>query len=481
MRFSRTNKTPKTTNLAGGKAYVQTSKTELATTILTSFLKDQFYRSANESIERIDAMISNEKDKKFVAKLAVYARNVYGMRSVSHLIASRIGKQVKGEQWTKTFFDKVVKRPDDAVEIVACYGHNYDFTIPNSMKKGLGDALSRMSSYQLTKYRCENREVKLVDVVNICHPKNTEALKALIKGELTNTGNTWEAELSAAGQEAESDDNLKDLKADAWKRLIEEGKLGYFALLRNLCNIANDAPDAVPAICSQLVNREAIKKSLVLPFRFIQASAAVSQRVEKASDKRLILQSIAKAIDLTLDNVPSFDGDTLVVLDDSGSMTSGEEGKTPADIGALFAAAIAKKNNSDLMRFSDQASYLEYNPDDTLSTITKTIRQRFISGGTNFHSIFECANKKYDRVIILSDMQGWMGGNQPTDTFNAWKKQYSADPKVYSFDLAGYGTLQFPENNVFLLAGFSDKTLDIMKLLEADKNALINEIEKIEL
>jgi hypothetical protein len=50
---------------------------------------------------------------------------------------------------------------------------------------------------------------------------------------------------------------------------------------------------------------------------------------------------------------------------------------------------------------------------------------------------------------------------------------------VFSFDLAGYGTFQFSERNVFCLAGFSDKALQMIKFLEADKNALIHEIEAI--
>jgi hypothetical protein len=41
--------------------------------------------------------------------------------------------------------------------------------------------------------------------------------------------------------------------------------------------------------------------------------------------------------------------------------------------------------------------------------------------------------------------------------------------------------MQFPERNVFCIAGFSDKVFDIMKLLETDKQALVNEIKKVEL
>ena len=44
-----------------------------------------------------------------------------------------------------------------------------------------------------------------------------------------------------------------------------------------------------------------------------------------------------------------------------------------------------------------------------------------------------------------------------------------------------YGTLQFPERNVYCLAGFADKALQTMRFLEEDKSALLREIEAIEL
>ena len=78
-------------------------------------------------------------------------------------------------------------------------------------------------------------------------------------------------------------------------------------------------------------------------------------------------------------------------------------------------------------------------------------------------------------------MQGWIGRYSPVKAFNEYKKEFDCNPYIYSWDLQGYGTLQFPENNIFCLSGFSDKVFDIMDLLESDKNALLNEINSIEL
>jgi hypothetical protein len=64
--------------------------------------------------------------------------------------------------------------------------------------------------------------------------------------------------------------------------------------------------------------------------------------------------------------------------------------------------------------------------------------------------------------------------------FAEYKKSTGANPFIYSFDLLGYGSMQFPESNVFAIAGFSEKVFDIIKLLEQDKKALMNEIRKVE-
>jgi hypothetical protein len=71
----------------------------------------------------------------------------------------------------------VVRRPDDAIEILAYYLAVYNKPIPNALKKGLGTALSRFDEYQLAKYRKSAAEISLVDVLNLVHPPHTEALK----------------------------------------------------------------------------------------------------------------------------------------------------------------------------------------------------------------------------------------------------------------------------------------------------------------
>lgn len=476
------SKRKQTENLAGGKAFVQDPRMQLASMLLTSFAQDQFYRPAQGTFSDLVKLLP-QVDPKFAAQAAVFARNQYGMRSITHVLAAELAIHASGKDWAKAFYDRIVRRPDDMLEIAAYYFGKGSKTLPNAMKKGFAQAIGRFDAYQLAKYRGESKAVKLVDVVNLVRPvpneRNATALQQLIAGELKSDA-TWEAKLTRAGQQADSAEEKAELKSEVWAELLREGTLGYLALLRNLRNIAEQAPHLVAQVLKQLTDRQRIKHSLVLPFQFLSAIDAIQE--SNAIDKRLILKALNDALELSLDNVPRFKGRSLIVLDDSGSMAGGHRtyaNRSPIQIGALFAAALYKANDADLMRFSDDASYVRETPFDSMAGMADRLVRNAKAAGTNFNAIFQKASKPYDRIIVLSDMQGWLGAGAPTASFSEYRRKYKATPFVFSFDLQGYGSLQFPETGVFALAGFSDKVFDIMQLLESDRLALIHEIEKV--
>lgn len=518
---TRTN-APDTINLAGSEAYSQSAELELVSILLTSFGSDDFYRSASDTFNRLKMLIE-KCDKEFVAKAAVYARREFGMRSISHVAAAELARHLGGKVWAKDFYNAIIYRPDDMAEIMSYYYANCAKAttntrgkkdIPNAMKMGFARAFSKFNAYGFAKYRGEGKELKLVDVVNVVHPIPSESngkvtvaredffaalsdekkkeyakkklaatfeissLDALVLN-LLKPAETWETMLSQAGQNAESAEDKADLKKDAWVKLIREKKIKYLALLRNLRNILEQAPEVIDEACLMLTDVADIKKSLVFPFQYAMAYEQIE--MINSADARKVLKALNAAVDIACCNVPQFEGDTLVVLDDSWSMTQPCNDKTtnsPAKIGALFAAVLAKSNNADFMRFSDNASYKTLNPEDSTLTLARSIV--FKQGGTNFHSIFQCADKKYDRIIIMSDGQGWVGGNVPTEAFNNYKRAFGANPFIYSFDLKNYGTMQFAENKVLALAGYSDRIFDTMELVEKDPKALVNTIKAYE-
>jgi 60 kDa SS-A/Ro ribonucleoprotein len=466
----------KTVNLAGGTGYTQSPKLELASLLLTSFLQDEHYRSAASTQLRLKELVA-AVDPLFAAKAAVFARDEFGMRSVSHVVASEIGKLVKGADWSRAFFEKVVIRPDDVVEILACYLGTHGKPIPNAMKRGLGARLTRFDEYRLAKYRGAGNTFKLVDAVNLLRPKASKALTALMKGTLA-PAETWETKLTQAGQQVDVDKT--EAKAAAWKQLLEDEKLGTLAALRNVRNIADQADAAsVLKLIEVLTNPDHIRKARIFPFQILSAYEAVESSTIEVARKRQLLGALSDALDISVSNIPSFEGDSAVLLDTSGSMTTGSETcKSPAKIGSIFAAALAKAWNADVMSWSDRAQFVTFNPRDSVMSIAKGIP--FHNGGTNLSQAFNALGKRYSRVIVLSDMQTWVDGStgaQPA--WKAYQTRMGCQPHLYSFDLKSYGTMAIPESRVYCLAGYSDKVFEIMGKLERDRDALVNAIEAV--
>ena len=461
-------------NLAGGEAFSLEPEMELTLNVLTSFVKESFYLSEREGLKKTRDVISRA-DPTFLPKLALYARHKIGMRTISHVLAAELAtKRFNGK---KDFYRDIVKRPDDMFEIIAYYkrfckkaGGGKKLFLNNSLKRGFAEAFSKFDGYQLAKYRGEGKEIKLVDLVNLLHPKavgrNADALAKLVKGELKST-ETWEAKLSKTGQDAGNEEDLKSLKKSAWMDLLSNKKIGYFALLRNLRNIITQAPEAIPLACEMLTDERLIESSLVMPFRFSTAYDELTKIYPSGSQP--IIQALHDATSKSCKNVPRFTGKTVVAVDISGSMRG-----QPSDIASLFGAILTKSNNADLIKFGTKATYVSYNQFDTIYTIRDYLK--YGNHNTDFKPVFRLLDKKYDRIIILSDMQGWVDRESPKRVFEMYCEKFECKPFVYSWDLKGYGTTQLPEDQIFLLAGFSDKVFDVMRLLETDKNALYNEI-----
>lgn len=473
----------KTVNLAGGEAYSQSDKLEFVSILLTSFVQNEFYRDSDDTLNRLSSLIDKIDDKQFIAKSAIFARDRFYMRSITHAVSAILAKKISGQDWAKDFYQKVISRPDDMAEILAYYNtlQTGKVKYPNAMKKGFAKAFDKFDNYQIAKWRLNNKEIKLVDIVNLVHPKptikNETSLNSLINNELKATM-TWESMLSAAGQNAESSDDVLENKKEAWIELLNSGRIGYMALLRNLRNIIEQAPESIDRACELLVNEKMISGSKVLPFRFMTAYEQIMNI--NSAESRKVLVAIEQAINISCKNVPKFDGSTVVVLDTSSSMKSmGLKNNNPSKIGSLFAALLAKSNMCDVMTFDRDARYVTYDPNNSVISVRNSFG--FSGGSTNFKAVFQTLNKKYDRIIILSDMQGFVGYSTPINEFKEYKKKFDANPFVYSWDLKNYGTMMFPEKSVFCIAGFSEKVFDIIKLMERDKEAFIKEIESIEL
>ena len=89
-----------------------------------------------------------------------------------------------------------------------------------------------------------------------------------------------------------------------------------------------------------------------------------------------------------------------------------------------------------------------------------------------------------DKVMLFTDCQLWDSTGFPCDRHLAksWDeyKKLAPDARLYLFDLAGYGQspVSMERDDVYCIAGWSDKVFHILAALESGKNA-IDEIRRI--
>lgn len=496
----------------GGKGFLQKPELELMS-LLANGISNTFYEKETEQDKRLAEIIKAvaKTDAELVAKMLVYTRSVIGQRSVTHRGAVALMPHIAGKEWAKHLFTKrdrkvnkggLVYRLDDMLEIAACYfALNPGKRLPNSLVKGFKQVLENSDAYELAKYQGKDKTVSLVDLVNLIHPKPSEKLsetfKQLMNGELKQF-NTVEDKNTKAGQKVaakvksgeitkeEATAELKTAKESTFKELIDENTIGYLSLLRNLRNILLNTSDAklIKDTCNALTDEKAIKKSLVFPHQIDLALETLLN--ELGSKATPFVKALNDAYEKAIPNLSELGatGKTAVIYDDSGSMTSkihigpGKSGSQGAiEKAALIAATLAKGLNADVYRFATSCTKKPYNPNDSINTI-KNIFNRADGGGTSFSTIFPALTEAYDRVFIISDMQGQ---DQIGNTISQYKNKFGIDPYVYCVNLCGYNTSMVNPNNkkVFQIFGYSAEIYEICKKSEIDYQSLLNEVRKI--
>lgn len=509
-KFNETKPKNTTKNHMGGVAFKQSAKSELAHAVLTSFIEDSYYEKATDRLGRIKELVAKiaPKDPVFVAKLAIFTRDQMNMRSGFHVLVGELAKHHKGDSLVSDLMNVGTKRVDDLVEIVSYVGK----PVPNQVKKGIAKALSKFDEYQLAKYKAEGKAWSLRDVVRIAHPKATtaeqnETFKKLIAGELKQTGKTHEARLSSG-----------EKKEVVFKDMLKNKKLGYMATLRNLRNIEQTGDkETIDMAIKFITNKKAIENSRQLPFRFLsayealQGAGASKKRTisfEMDSDATTLMQAVDKAITLSCQNIPELSGQTMILSDNSGSMggdhgggslTSAHSQRTTANIANLFATMYwMRANNTYVGLFGDRLIQPKLDRNKTLIENYQIIgKEAGRCGGSTETGIFEAfetmirEKTKPARIFIFSDCQVGTGcrwydtGRRRAADFNNIFQEFhkmSPDTMIYTIDLKGYGNMMFaPGSKIVQLAGWSDKIFDMAVTAEKSVDAVVKEIESVQL
>lgn len=518
-KFNQKTVTPTVTNHQGGVGIKYDPKIELIGLLATG-LDGKYYEKESDRETRLVTLIKEvgKKDPVFVAKALVYARTVMGQRSITHVGSVAAAQVLSGNPIAARFYTKrdrklnvggVIFRLDDMLEIMAYYFlRNPNKPLPNAIKRGFKTALENADAYELAKYQGKGKEISLVDIVNLVHPKPTKEMekvfKELMTGELKQF-NTAEDKNTKSGQDVaakvksgeitkeQAQVELKEAKADNWKQLITEGTIGYFALLRNLRNIVNETTDVVfEQALTLLTTEKLVRKSLVFPHQIdIAFEVLLAENGIPSARRNKLLVAVNTAYELAIPNLTELfsHGRTAVVFDTSGSMGSAGScsmgqnkriNSSAVEKAALIAATLVKGIGGDMYQFASTAQKLTYNPLDSVNTI-KNVGVKAIGNvghGTSFESIFTTLQGKYDRIFIISDMQGGDSILRGSSYQSYCNK--NGQPYIYSIDISGYGTTMFKETNKLVqLFGYSADIYEQIKKVELDPKQILKEIDAI--
>lgn len=453
------------TRLAGGaglKAAIQPNIQLLRRITLANLLWENCAyvdgKSISDEIVRLIPLCSPSD----VAALAVECRLVQKLRHTPLFIASEMCKYPEHRTLVGDILPKIITRADMLTDFLAIYWRDGKRPLANQAKKGLAAAFHNFDEYQFAKYD-RDAKIKLRDVMFLCHPKATDEQEQILFNRIAErnltTPDTWEVALSAG----------KD-KKETWTRLIETGKIGGMAMLRNLRNMCD-------ASVEQSVIRKGIKNlrgGMLLPLDYLKASRMCPVFTRDIEDKMID----------SYRSLPKLPGKTLFIVDVSGSMGSvTSSGSSFSRMDQACAMAMLAANQCEDFKLVATAGndhtrvgaheWIQY-PMKGFD-ITKQIQdtQKNIGWGGIFtrQCLEWCktkfAGETFDRIIIFSDSQDCDTKNQTPNPFA--KYNYICDVSAHKngVNYKGCWTAE--------ISGWSEHFITYIAALEGLENKFVEE------
>lgn len=481
IKTALTARGPDRLNRAGGLAYADTPLMALYRQVAASLWSgDGYYEKHAEWFARFQANVAAAMavDPRFPFALAAYARDKQGLAlrtSPLALYVEAVARpESKGTGYARRYAPLVLRRADEPAEAIAYFRAHYPGVVPHGLLRGIQDALRGFDEYQLAKYK-ESGAVSLRDVLRLARPKPRDEAERALWGRAVarhlETPYTWEVELSRSA--------TPEAKRAAWNELIASGKLGLFALVRNLRNIVQAGADIEAALGA--LTPERVRGSGILPFQWYKAHQAVAQAAGPD-----LAAPLAEALTWALAEAPRLPGVTLVACDNSGSMSSVNptRGLSHAAIGNLMGALALHLCEAGLAgTFGDSFALAQVNPRHAVFYNLRQIEAcgRTTGQSTNAWRVFEYLiqhDLRVDRVIMFSDMQCYDAGarfapgavvsHSLAAELDAYRQRHPA-VTVYTVNLATQdNSAQFaPDQPVVELAGWSESIFPFIGAMEA--------------
>ena len=202
-----------------------------------------------------------------------------------------------------------------------------------------------------------------------------------------------------------------------------------------------------------------------------------------------VLQSLESAVCHTAENIPGFDENTRVLLasDTSGSMLSPVSENSSVmnyHIGLLLSMLMRHRcKNVVTGMFASDWKAVDMSSESILqSTVDMISREGEVGYATNGYKVIEWLiqeHREMDKVMLFTDCQLWNSclwnpNAHLAEYWDRYKREVAPHARLYIFDLAGYGQspISMERDDVFCIAGWSDKVFDILAAVERGKSAI---------
>lgn len=438
----------------------------------------------------------------------------------------------QGRKLVREYAPRIIRRADELAGAYAAYRFLFGKPIPRALLNGIKDSFANFDEYQLIKYSGGSNNPSLKDVLlqmpdrSAGNPVSRGMAEFLLNGTLVDRNGVDHSDtaplaanylrfLERAKEVKEFTPEMVELADQAratwevvvslfgsnpqtWSSVLP--RMGYMAVLRNLRNLVSNGISAT-TLATLISDRDAVLKSKQFPFRFLAASREVANMDVNVRDKNILLDGISQALEVSVDNIGSIPGDTIVIVDVSGSMQmakiSSHSSMSVKEAAACMAAIFVKAcQNAYVYVFANETKLLNIRKVDSVNSIMDKILSTNVGGATYaYKPIYDAIDKgiRADRMVLLSDLQCYAehgryspsilgrgtSGESVASGFTEYRNRLNPNAWLHSVNLNAHDvTSQVPSGQrVNLMSGFSDKILT--SFIEAEGGTEIPTLEHI--
>jgi 60 kDa SS-A/Ro ribonucleoprotein len=494
-------------------AYALSARHQLAQMAATGCLNQTFYADAPAQLDAVTALAA-QVEPAFVAQTAVYARQAGHMKDMPVLLAALLA--ARDVALLSQVFGRVVDNGKTLRAFVQMLrsGVLGRKSLGSRPKKLVQQWLLAAGEKQLLNAAVGSTP-SLADVVKMVHPKPAEAWRAAWFAWLIGKPHD-EAALPpitqaferfkravAQGEAAEVPDvpfqmlTALELTPAHWAQVARAGS--WQMVRQNLNTFVRHGVFQIDglaeAVAARLRDPKTVLQARAFPYQLLAAYKATGDAVPA-----VVRDALQDAMEVSLANVPAFEGRVVVCPDVSGSMSSavtGQRGSATSsvrciDVAALVAAAVLRKNpHTRVLPFEQDVVKLSLNSRDSVMTNAQALAS-IGGGGTNCSAPLALLNREraaVDVVILVSDNESWVDATRrgATQTLHEWEalKQRNPLARLVCIDIQPHGSTQAAErHDIMNVGGFSDAVFAMMKLFVEGRTGAehwVGEIEKVSL